>query len=677
MADGIRRTQTCLDDPESSTLAQEIDRLRRENEQLRQQARDVAAANAQVQESLSRLEATLEATADGIVVMDLSGDIKAFNHQFQRLWDIPEAILQTRSREEMSAYALQCVKDPVALTARLREFRQKPEASFEVVLELRNGTILECHSKPQVLGGRVVGRVWSFRDVTERRGAEQALRASEERLRRTLEAAQTVAWEADLRTGTLIETGPVATLFGRPAGATAPDLAAFLDRVHPDDRAQLLAAVRSGTGTDLYTTEYRVLLPDGSIRWILSTGRFDCDAEAQPLRLRGVARDITARKRAEDQTKESLSLLEATLNATADGILVLDRGGRIKGANRQFQHIWGIPDAAVRTGDNEKTVVYALELVKDRETFDALRKKSFAHPEEESFHVVELRDGRIIERYSRPQILGECVVGQVLSFRDVTQRHQAQEKQAALLRKVAEINEELSHFAYVVSHDLKAPLRGIKVVAEWLCEDYADKLGAEAKEQMALLQSRVDRMHNLIDGVLQYSRVGRIKEDMVDVDLNALLPVIVDTIAPPAHIRIALAPGLPTLTGEKTRLIQVFQNLLTNAVKFMDKPQGQIQVGCTDEGDFWRFQVTDNGPGIEEKHFERIFRIFQTLAPKDERESTGIGLTLVKKIVELYGGRVWLESQVGQGSTFFFTFPKHPTVELSSGPKPPPAEEEG
>jgi two-component system, LuxR family, sensor kinase FixL len=233
-----------------------------------------------------------------------------------------------------------------------------------------------------------------------------------------------------------------------------------------------------------------------------------------------------------------------------------------------------------------------------------------------------------------------------------------EEQQAALLRKVAEINEELSHFAYVVSHDLKAPLRGIKLVTEWLCEDYGDKLDAEAKEQMALLQSRVNRMHNLIDGVLQYSRIGRIKEAWVAVNLSELLPIILDTLTPPAHIHVTVQPDLPTLTGEKTRITQVFQNLLSNAIKFIDKPQGEIQVGCVAEGDFWKFSVADNGPGIEARHFERIFRIFQTLASKDEYESTGVGLALAKKIVELYGGRVWVESEVGRGSTFFFTFPQ-------------------
>jgi signal transduction histidine kinase len=225
------------------------------------------------------------------------------------------------------------------------------------------------------------------------------------------------------------------------------------------------------------------------------------------------------------------------------------------------------------------------------------------------------------------------------------------------LRRVADINEELTHFAYIVSHDLKAPLRGIKLIAEWLCADYGDRLGDEGRQQLDLLQSRVERMHNLIEGVLQYSRVGRIKESWTSVDLNRLLPDIVDDIAPPDHVEVALDGRLPVIECERTRITQVFQNLLTNAVKYMDKPHGRVEVACVQRDDVWQFSVRDNGPGIEEKHFERIFRIFQTLAPRDEFESTGVGLALVKKIVEMYGGRVWVESEVGRGSTFAFTLP--------------------
>ncbi|MHC4559692.1 MAG: sensor histidine kinase, partial [Planctomycetota bacterium] len=165
-------------------------------------------------------------------------------------------------------------------------------------------------------------------------------------------------------------------------------------------------------------------------------------------------------------------------------------------------------------------------------------------------------------------------------------------------------------------------------------------------------------MYQLIEGVLEYSRVGRINEEQVQVDLNDLVPEVIDMVSPPENIVITLENELPTVECEQTRVTQVFQNLLSNAIKYMDKPQGQVKVGCVAEDGFWKFSIADNGPGIEEKHFDKIFQIFQTLSSRDEFESTGVGLTIIKKIVELYGGRIWVESEVGEGSTFFFTLPK-------------------
>jgi len=249
--------------------------------------------------------------------------------------------------------------------------------------------------------------------------------------------------------------------------------------------------------------------------------------------------------------------------------------------------------------------------------------------------------------------------------RDITERKQAEEEQGKLIRelkstneKVKSINQELKDFAYVVSHDLKAPLRGIKTLADWLSADYGDKLDAEGKEQMDLLLARVGRMHCLIDGVLEYSRVGRVKEKQIQVDLNELVSNVIDMVAPLQNIAITIESELPVVECERTRIMQVFENLLSNAVKYMDKPEGRVGISCVEENGFWKFCVADNGPGIEERHFDRIFRIFQTLSPRDEFESTGIGLTVIKKIVTLYGGKVWVKSKVGEGSKFFFTLPK-------------------
>ncbi len=367
--------------------------------------------------------------------------------------------------------------------------------------------------------------------------------------------------------------------------------------------------------------------------------------------------DVTERKRVEDKLKESVSMLEATLEATADGILVADGHAAIKDFNENFKSIWGLSDEVVATRDNNQFLVAAVRQLHEPEKFAEHVRDVWRRRDQEDSDTLHFKDGRVIQYSSKPQYLGDQITGRVWSFRDITDAYYAQQKQEALLQQVASINEELSHFAYAVSHDLKAPLRGIKMLTEWLRTDYGDQFDDEAKENLGLLQNRVERMHSLIEGVLQYSRVGRSEEAIQDVNLDALLPQIIDMIAPPEHIAIRVEGPLPVIRCEETRVTQVFQNLLTNAIKYMDKPDGQIIVGCSRSEEAWTFSVSDNGPGIEERHFERIFNIFQTLTRRDEFESTGLGLTLVKKIVEHYGGRVWVASEVGRGSTFFFTFP--------------------
>ena len=220
-------------------------------------------------------------------------------------------------------------------------------------------------------------------------------------------------------------------------------------------------------------------------------------------------------------------------------------------------------------------------------------------------------------------------------------------------------NRELSDFAYIVSHDLKAPLRGMMQLVNWLIEDYASLFDEKARQYADLLLKQAKRMDNLINGILGYSRVGYAAVKDEPLDLSALLPEVLDRLAMPPHIRVTLPPELPVIVGDKTRISQVFQNVIGNAVKYHDKPTGCVEIGCCDDGDQWKFSVADNGPGIDPQYHAKIFQMFQTLRPSDDHESTGIGLTIVKKIVEdVYGGKIWVESAVGQGSIFWFTFPK-------------------
>jgi signal transduction histidine kinase len=210
----------------------------------------------------------------------------------------------------------------------------------------------------------------------------------------------------------------------------------------------------------------------------------------------------------------------------------------------------------------------------------------------------------------------------------------------------------------VASHDLKAPLRAIANLSEWIEEDLQGQLPAENQQQMHLLRGRVHRMEALINGLLEYSRVGRMNAPVERVSVPKLLNEIIDSLVPPATFTIELAPHLPTFKTKLLALRQVFSNLLSNAIKHHDAADGRIQVSVKDLGYFYEFAVADDGPGIHPNYHQKIFTIFQTLQARDVKESTGIGLAIVKKIVETEGGTIRIESQENQGATFYFTWPK-------------------
>jgi two-component system sensor kinase FixL len=370
--------------------------------------------------------------------------------------------------------------------------------------------------------------------------------------------------------------------------------------------------------------------------------------------------DITIRKEAEAALQESEARMRAIFETAVDAIITIDAKGSLERLNGAAERMFGYSEAEV-AGKNISMLMPAphsdkhdgylarfldtgeRRIIGTGRQVEGLRKDGTIFPMD--LTVAEMRLG---ER--------RMFTGMV---RDITERKMAEASNLRLVEELTSANEELTSFAYVVSHDLKAPLRGIGSLADWLATDYADTFNDEGKEHMRLLIQRVHRMGAMIDGILQYSRVGRVKEAVAPIDLNRLLPAVIDLLAPPPGMVILVEPKLPTVVAEPTRMAQVFHNLVSNAIKYMGKPNGVVRIGCVDDGHEWRFFVADEGPGIEPRHFEKIFQLFQTLAPRDRVESTGVGLALVKKVVEMYHGRVWVDSAPGAGATFWFTFPKN------------------
>ncbi len=250
------------------------------------------------------------------------------------------------------------------------------------------------------------------------------------------------------------------------------------------------------------------------------------------------------------------------------------------------------------------------------------------------------------------------VEGLLLTLVDVTPRQQAEQAVQRQAAELARSNEELERFAYVASHDLRAPLRAIDNLATWIAEDEGDALSPSAQNYLARLRSRVRRMETMVEDLLAYSRAGREQHPPTRVDSAALVRDVVEMSSLPAGFVVTADPALPVLQAERVPLATVFRNLVGNAIKHHHRPEaGQVTVSATVNVQWVEFVVADNGPGIDPEYHERIFDIFQTLKSRDEVEGSGMGLAIVKKLVERRGGKIWVQSAPGEGAAFHFTWP--------------------
>jgi PAS domain S-box-containing protein len=399
-----------------------------------------------------------------------------------------------------------------------------------------------------------------------------------------------------------------------------------------------------------------------------------------------LSQEVEERRRAEQELQQLNQELRRTaeerdaaeegfrdlVEAAPDAMMIVDLEGRIQLVNRQAERLFGYERRELLGGPVERLVPerYRGDHAEKRRRFardpkprtmearrelHGLRKDGSEFPVEISLSPVQRGEGFVVASAIRDATLRTQQEEHLRSINEeleqrVARRTAELEERA---RDLARSNTELEQFAYVVSHDLKSPMRGISALAEWISEDYAAKLDDEGRNQLDLLRARAERMHQLIDGVLQYSRAGRVREPR-SIDTQELVSLVLDGLAAPENVRISVGE-LPVVEYDESQLTQVFQNLVGNAICHAPKDAKlEIEISASRLEEGWRFSVRDNGPGIAPEYHKRIFRIFQTLGKPGEG-ATGIGLAIVKKIVESNGGEVSLESHLGQGAAFYFT----------------------
>ena len=252
--------------------------------------------------------------------------------------------------------------------------------------------------------------------------------------------------------------------------------------------------------------------------------------------------------------------------------------------------------------------------------------------------------------------IASLVAVQLKSAIHLRERKKAESKNKELLERLEKSNDELQEYAHIVSHDLKSPLRSIYALVDWLKEDNKGKLDDGSLENFGYIEATLERMEQLISSVLNYSSIGANNCEITNVDLNDMVHDIINILYVPEHIEIKLLKTLPIVNGDRTKFQQLFQNLIGNAVKFMDKDRGLIEIDFKEQKKHYEFSIKDNGIGIDKKFHKKVFKIFHSL--KESKDSTGIGLSIVKKIVNLHDGKVWIDSELNIGTTFYFTLKK-------------------
>ncbi len=504
-------------------------------------------------------------------------------------------------------------------------------------------------------------------EITSRKQMEEALQRSEKRLRTIIDIVPSMIFVKNEEGRFLTANKAVSDSLGMQVdeivGKKHADVHPDPDEVRrmlKDDRRVLKSGCAIHVPSESYSDS------TGAIRW-LHTIKVPCPESifGEPAIL-GIAMDITERKQAMDEFlfKKNIIISSSSIIATSDLKGIMTYG------NPSFLKTWGFEDSKEFLGKHFSE----FWVVKDRldEIMKAIMNKGMwsgemkAKRKDGTLFDVQVSAATVCDMEGVPialtstslDITKQKQLEENINFQ-ITQRKQTEEQLKILVSDLKVINKELQDFAYIASHDLKAPLRGISSLASWLLEDYSDVLDKKGRDYLGKLLIRTKRMHNLIDGILQYSRVGRIEVDPQNLECNEVIQKTIDLLSPPESITVRVEGTLPTVIYDKTLLTQIFKNLIENAIKHLGKPTGEVVISCTDQEIFWEFCVKDNGVGIEERHFERVFKMFQSLKAFDDAESTGIGLSIVKKIIEQSGGIIWIDSIVGKKSAFYFTIPKH------------------
>ena len=603
-----------------------------------------------VEESLNQSQKLLQDIINGfsspIFVKDIEGQFLTANNKFEELLGVKNEELKGKTDYDIITKEL--AEYYVANDQKVLE--EGKAISIEEEADLIDGHHTFIANKFPIYdnNGKPYGVGSVSTDITELKKTEEILKESEERLRLAQSLGNVGIWDWNTITDELHFTLELELLYGLIPG-TIKTYQDWRQLTHPDDIEKIEAERDEKIANhEPFDLEFRILHKSGQIHWLSSKGGAIYNDEGDILRVLGINTDITQSKKAEESLKESEERYHSLFdNNHAVMLLINPDNGDIIDANPAATYFYGY-----NYNELVKMNINNINVLSEDEIHDRMQKSVSSQQNNFLFkHQLASGEIRDVDVYSGTIILG----GKKLLYsivHDVTNREIAQDK-------LKESNKELERFAYVSSHDLQEPLRMVTSFTQLLERRYKGKLDDDADDYIGFIVDGAKRMKLLIDDLLTFSRLNTQPRENELVNLETVLDTVLLNLKvsiEEKNVQITHDP-LPTLYGDFSRKVQVLQNLISNAIKFNDKKITKIHISAKKEGNEWILSVCDNGIGMDAKHLERIFTIFQRLHNREEYEGTGIGLAITQKIIQQKGGQIWAESEPRKGSTFYFTIP--------------------
>lgn len=623
---------------------------------------DEMMAREALQQSERQFRSTFDNAAIGIAHLNLDGKWTLVNNRTSEITGY--------SREELLQKRFHDITHPDDLTEDLRLLKELLEGRLEsYTIEKRylhkNGSVVWANLTRSLVrdkDGTPDYFITFVEDINERKKAEEKLQESNERLQAALDASLTGTFQWNIQTNELSWDENLDRLFGLPLGATIRNLDKFIECVHPDDRIGVIERCQlcAVEGAD-FEMEFRVVYPDGSLHWLYDKGKTFLDEEGKPGYMTGACVDITERKKAEDIIRESESRFRTLVESLPQMVWVRTVDGEIEYASRSWIDYSGVED----TSEAWKTMAHPDDLAGVMQEWEEANKK------ESSFrHEVRLknRDGE----YHWYNSIAEPIrdqSGKLIKWIGALTDIQVQKTFSEKLEKEVEertkelqrSNEDLQQFAHVASHDLKEPVRKIRIFEGKLKDEFGHLLTDKAKDYLRKIETSADRMHLMIDGVLKYASTlneRHVMDEEVDLDL-----IITDIETDLEVVMVKKGAvinrnNLGTVQGSSILLYQLFYNLVNNSLKFsVDGVKPIIQITSSRDPEWTQIVVRDNGIGFSQEMEHVIFQTFTRLNSKDKYEGTGLGLSLCKKIVERHEGKIKAFGEEGKGASFVVTIP--------------------